>query len=145
MFKWIYHASRIIFGGWWLYSGLMHFIDKTWQPYGEYEAAIKFTTALVESGLFEWIKIIEVILGITILANRAMPLTIIALVPINIIIIYWNFVLDPGTVQIVFGWLSILFNAIIVWPWRRYFWPLFVWSGKEDYSMELGLPGSAKD
>lgn len=140
MFRYIYHASRIIFGGWWLYSGLMHFIDRDWQPLGQHQAAIDFTLALIVSGLFEWIKVIEVILGIAILLNRAMPLTIIALVPINIVICYWNFVLDPGVVEYVFGALSILFNAILAWPWRRYFWPLVLWKGRADYGPGIGWP-----
>jgi len=135
----LYHASRIIFGGWWLYSGLMHFIDPSWQPLGQHPAAIDFTMALIRSGLFEWIKAIEIVLGITMLMNRWMPATLVALIPINIVIIYWNFVLDPGVVEYVFGAFSILFNAILVWPWRRYFWPLFAWKGEADYSLDSGL------
>lgn len=135
MFKWVYHVSRVIFGGWWLYSGAMHFLDPSWQPLGQHQAAIDFTLALINSGLFAGIKVIEIILGITMLANRFMPATIIALVPINIVIIYWNFVLDPGVVEYVFGALSILFNAILAWPWRQYFWPLFAFEPKADYSL----------
>ena len=126
----LYHASRLIFGGWWLFSGLMHFLWPELQPLGNEKAAIDFTLALMSSGLFDWIKVLEVVLGITILINRAMPLTIIALVPINVVIVYWNFVLDEGVVEWTFGALSIVFNAILAWPWRAYFWPLFVWKGR---------------
>ncbi len=134
--KILYHASRIIFGGWWLYSGLMHFLVPSWQPYGQEPAAINFTMAMIDSGLFEWIKVIEVVLGVTMLANRFMPLTIVALTPINIVIVYWNFVLDEGTVEYTFGALSILFNIILAWPFRAYFWPLLLWKAKADYSLK---------
>jgi len=137
MFKWIYHASRVIFGGWWLYSGLMHFIDPAWQPMGQEQAAIDFTKALIASGLFEWIKAAEVVLGITMLANRAMPMTLVVLTPINIVILYWNFVLEVGTVEYVFGALSLIFNVLLAWPWRTYFWPLTVWRGRPDYGAAL--------
>lgn len=140
MFRWVYHASRVIFGGWWLYSGAMHFIDPAWQPLGQEQAAIDFTLALIASGLFEWIKVIEVILGLTMLANRLMPLTIVAMIPINVVILYWNFVLEVGTVEYVFGALTIVFNAILAWPWRQYFWRLFSWKGVPDYSLDPGLP-----
>ena len=123
----LYHASRLIFGGWWLFSGLMHFLWPELQPLGDEQAAIDFTLALMKSGLFDWIKVLEVVLGITMLLNRAMPLTIIALVPINVVIVYWNFVLDEGVVEWTFGALTIAFNAILAWPWRRYFQPLFIW------------------
>ena len=35
-------------------------------------------------------------LGVTMLLNRGMPLTLMALVPINVVIVYWNLVLDPA-------------------------------------------------
>ena len=140
MFKYIYHASRVIFGGWWLYSGSMHFIDASWQPLGQEQAAIDFTLALINSGLFEVVKVVEIILGITILANRFMPATIVAMIPINLVILWWNFVLEIGTVEYVFGVLTIIFNAILAWPWRTYFWQIFAYKGRPDYSMDLRLP-----
>ncbi|WP_202385472.1 hypothetical protein [Altericroceibacterium endophyticum] len=140
MGKAIYHSSRIIFGLWWLYSGLMHFLVPGWQPMGQEPAAIAFTQALIDSGLFEWIKIIEVILGVTMLMNRWMPLTLIALTPINIVIIYWNFVLDYGVIEWVFGGLSVLFNIVLMWAWRAYYWPLLVFRGDADYSLNPKVP-----
>jgi hypothetical protein len=135
----LYHSSRIIFGGWWLFSGLMHFFWPHLQPLGNEQAAIDFTLALMASGLFDWIKVLEILIGITMLLNRAMPLTILALIPVNIVIVYWNFALEEGLVEWTFGALSILFNAILIWPWRRYFWPLFVWNGKADFSFDPGI------
>jgi hypothetical protein len=135
----LYHSSRIIFGGWWLFSGLMHFFWPHLQPLGDEQAAMDFTLALMVSGLFDWIKVLEIVLGITILLNRAMPLTILALIPVNIVIIYWNFALDEGLVEWTFGALSILFNIILVWPWRRYFWQLLIWKGKADFSFDPGI------
>jgi hypothetical protein len=135
----LYHSSRIIFGGWWLFSGLMHFFWPHLQPLGNEQAAIDFTLALMASGLFDWIKVLEIVIGITMLLNRAMPLTILALIPVNIVIVYWNFALEEGLVEWTFGALSILFNAILIWPWRRYFWPLFVWNGKADFSFDPGI------
>jgi hypothetical protein len=82
-----------------------------------------------------------VVTGVTLLLNRAMPLTIIALAPINVVIVYWNVVLDRGLVDWVFTVLTIVFSAVIAWPWRGYFWPLFVWKGTADHSLDPHLPG----
>ncbi len=136
---WIYHLSRLVFGGWWLFSGLMHFFWPQLQPLGDEQTAIDFTLALMASGLFDVIKLLEILLGLLILANRAMPLAMLALIPINLVIVYWNFVLDEGLVEWTFGAMSILFNAILAWPWRRYFWPLFVWRGAADHSARPGI------
>lgn len=135
--KWAYHASRLVLGNWWLFSGLMHFLWPGLQPLGHEPASIAFTRALMASGLFTWVKVIEVVLGITMVLNRAMPLTVIALVPLNVVIVYWNVVLDNGVVEWTFAILSIAFNAILAWPWRRYFWPLVLWRGRPDYASGL--------
>lgn len=137
-----YHASRLIFGGWWLFSGLMHFVWPHLQPLGNEQPAIDFTLALMASGLFDWIKVIEVLLGITLLANRFMPLTVIALVPINIVIVYWNFVLDEGIVEWTFGLATIVFNAVLAWPWRHKFAPLLSWNDRPDYGLNWPMPGA---
>ena len=89
----------------------------------------------MDSGLFDWIKVVEILVGLTFLTNRAMPLAIIAMIPINMVIVYWNFILDTGLVEWTFGALSIIFNVVLVWPWRRYFGQLFVWRGRADYSI----------
>jgi hypothetical protein len=136
--KWTYHVSRLIFGGWWLFSGLMHFLWPHLQPLGDEPAAIDFTLALMASGLFDWIKALEIVLGVAMLFNRAMPLTIIALAPLNVVIVYWNFVLDTGWTEWIFGALSIVFNLILAWPWRHYFLPLLVWQGTADYAIRPG-------
>jgi len=83
------------------------------------------------------VKIAEIVLGLLILANRAMPLAVIAVAPINFVILYWNIVLDEGVVEYTFSALTVLFNLVLAWAWRGYFWPLFVWRGQPDYSAHL--------
>jgi len=133
--KWLYHISRMIFGGWWLYSGTMPFIDPTWQPLGATEASQQFSIAMIDSGMMVAVKIAEILLGLAILANRFMPFAAVAVVPINFVILWWNFVLDQHSVSYVFGVLTIFFNAVIVWPWRKYYWRLFEFKGTPDYSL----------
>lgn len=131
--KYVFHAIRLMLGVGWLCSGLMHFFAPFLQPMGHTPAAHNFTIALMQSGLFEWIKAIEIAIGAALIANRAMPLAILALVPINLVIVYWNLELEGGWV----GWTGGLLTAIptiaVVWPWRGYFWPLFIFRGQADY------------
>jgi hypothetical protein len=134
--KTAYHACRLLLGGWFLFSGLWHFFWPWLQPMGNQPAAIAFTKAMLASGLFDWVKAIEVATGITMLLNRAMPLTIIAIVPLNIVIVYWNFVLDSGTIEWSFGAFTIIANAVLAWPWRLHFWQLFIWRGAADFSVD---------
>ncbi len=134
--KWLYHISRVIFGGWWVYSGTMPFIDPAWQPLGQEQAAIDFSLAMIDSGLMTWVKVAEIALGLLILANRAMPFAVVAVAPINFVIVYWNFVLDEGVIEYVFGALTIAFNVVMAWPWRHYLYPLLTLNGAPDYSLK---------
>jgi len=135
-----YHVFRVLLGGWFLFSGLWHFLWPWLQPMGNTPAAIAFTRAMLASGLFDWVKAIEVVTGVLMLLNRAMPLTILAIVPLNIVIVYWNFVLDRGVIEWTFGLFTILANAALAWPWRQLFWQLFVWRGRPDFSLTPNLP-----
>lgn len=134
--KWLYHISRVVFGGWWVYSGAMPFIDPSWQPLGQEQAAIDFSLAMIDSGLMTWVKVAEIVLGLLILANRAMPFAVVAITPINFVIVYWNFVLDEGVIEYVFGALTIVFNVVMAWPWRHYLYPLLTLNGTSDYSLK---------
>lgn len=142
--KALYHISRIIYGGWYLFSGIEYFLPYNLQPLGNTPLGQEFTLALIHSGLFTWIKILEIAIAVAVLADRMMPLTAAASVPLTIVIAYWNFVLEWGVVEVVFGALTILFNAVLLWPYRAYYWPtLLTWRGERDFGCRLIPDGGA--
>jgi uncharacterized membrane protein YphA (DoxX/SURF4 family) len=123
----VFTVARLIFGGWFLFSGVEYFTPFDLQPLGNTPLAQEFTLALIHSGLFAWIKVMEVAAAIVILANRAVLPAALACVPLNIVIGYWNFVLDPGVVEYAFGIVTLLLNAILLWPWRQELLGLLRW------------------
>jgi uncharacterized membrane protein len=139
-----YHLSRVLLGSWFLFSGAWHFFWPWLQPMGSTPEAVAFTKALMASGLFDWVKAIELVTGITMLLNRVIPITVVAIVPLNIVIVYWNLVLDHGVIEYIFAALTVIFNALVAWPWRRNFWPLFVFKGRPDYTLAPGWEDQAR-
>lgn len=136
--KFLYHFSRIIYGGWYLFSGIEYFLPYNLQPLGNTALGQEFTLALIHSGLFTWIKIAEIVIALAVLADRMMPLAAAASVPLTIVIWYWNFVLEWGVVEVVFGTLTVVFNLVLLWPYRAYYWPtLLAWKGKRDFGLRL--------
>lgn len=123
---WPYHFVRVFTALWFLYAGLNYFLYPDNQRLGLVPASHDFTVALIDSGLFAWVKAIEVVLGVTLLLHRFMPLTVLALVPINFVVVYYNWVLEPHTGTYIAGALTFAFTALLVWSWRAYFWPLLV-------------------
>lgn len=122
-----YTLVRIVFGLWFLFSGVEYFTPFELQPLGNTPLAREFTLALIHSGLFAIIKLMEIVIGALVLANRGMLPALLACVPLTAVIGYWNFVLDPGVVEYVFGVVTIASNAILLWPYRCHLSPLLRW------------------
>ncbi|WP_395397317.1 hypothetical protein WBP07_32085 [Novosphingobium sp. BL-8A] len=133
-----YHVSRWVFGLWYLFSGVEFFTPFNLQPLGNTPLGQEFTLALIHSGLFAWIKVMEIVIALLVLADRMMPLIAAAAVPLTVVIAYWNFALEWGAVEAVFGMLTILFNAALLWPYRAYYIPaITAWQGEKDFGTDL--------
>ncbi len=49
-----------------------------------------------------------------------------------------NFALEWGVVEVIFGLLTIFFNAVMLWPYRAYYLPILTtWKGETDFSATL--------
>lgn len=122
-----YTIVRVIFGLWFTYAGIEYFIPGV-QPFGTTAIAQQFTHALVDSGLMLIVKIMELIGGVLILLNRAVLPSALAMLPLSVVIAFWNIVLDPvPPVGYAFGVVTPLFNLILIWPYRARLIPLLAW------------------
>jgi uncharacterized membrane protein YphA (DoxX/SURF4 family) len=122
-----YTIVRVIFGLWFTYAGIEYFIPGL-QPFGTTAIAQQFTHALVDSGLMLIVKIMELIGGLLILFNHAVLPSALAMLPLSVVIAFWNIVLDPvPPVGYAFGVVTPLFNLILIWPYRARLTPLMVW------------------
>jgi hypothetical protein len=124
----VYTIARLVFGAWFLFSGLEYFLPGLGlQPLGKTALAQEFTLAMIHSGLFVWIKLIEIIIGLLALINRGILPAALACAPLTVVIAYWNFVLDPGVIEYSFGLLTTVCNTILIWPHRERLLPLLLW------------------
>jgi hypothetical protein len=134
--KGFYHFVRLFTALWFLYAGLNFFLYPDDQRLGLVPASHDFTVALISSGLFTWVKAIEVVLAITLLMHRFMPVTILGLIPINFVVVYYNWVLEPARGTFIAGGLTLVFTAYLAWSWRAYFWPLLTFRGAPQHSLK---------
>lgn len=147
--RWLYHGVRLFTAAWFIGAGLSFFMYPDNQRLGLVPASHDFTVALIASGIFTWVKAIEVVLGITLLMNRFMPLTVIALVPINFVVVYYNWVLEPHRGTYIAGGLTLFCTVWLVWSWRAHFWPLLAYKGAPHHDFkphftQLRLDGETK-
>lgn len=113
--KYLIIAGRMIFGGWFVYAGFNHWFHFTPQPYGQNPLSIELTTALIESGVFDLVKAVEVITGALVLIGAFVPLALVAALPVSVIVAYFNLVLEfNGVVNYVAGTLVLGINLLLM-------------------------------
>ena len=78
------YCMQFFFGGWFFVHGLNHWFHFFPQPPGSSPAGAGLITALIESGMFDLIKGMEVLTGAMLLANRFVPLAIVLAFPVGI-------------------------------------------------------------
>lgn len=122
-------AGRMIFGGWFVYAGLNHWFHFTPQPYGQNPVSIEFTTALIESGLFDLVKAVEAITGLLVLIGVFTPLALLVALPVSVVVAYFNLVMEHnGVVNYVAGTLVLGINLLLMLGYLDRYRPLLRWS-----------------
>jgi len=124
--RYIVHAVRIVFGLHFLLNGLnffIHFFDVT-PPHSP--AALDLMRSLVQSGMFDIVKTVEVITGIAILANLYVPLALVVAFPVALGVAYVDVVLIGTWFG---GWVlglgTVGLNAALLLAYLPYYRPLF--------------------
>jgi putative oxidoreductase len=120
-------VARIILGLIFFVFGLnffFHFIPNSSQPEGK---AAAFLGGLFQSGyVFPLIKVIEVISGALLLANRYVQLILVVLMPISINILLFHSILEPGGMPVTISLLIIISQLYLAWSYRDYYKQLFI-------------------
>ncbi|WP_156681203.1 hypothetical protein [Sphingomonas profundi] len=120
--------SHYLWGGWWIISGLFHFI--TGPIIGTSPLAVQLIMALLHTGMYELIKAIEAIGGLAVLTRRWAPLLLAINVPITFVVVYWDTVLqDPGhPIGLAVAVLTLGSTGFLLRNYREYLRPLLTWA-----------------
>jgi uncharacterized membrane protein YphA (DoxX/SURF4 family) len=115
-------VARLQLGGWMIVNGLNHWLPIFPQPMGSAPRAQHLLVGLIESGLFGLVKIVEVIGGVLLIFNLYVPLALVILLPISVIVYYFNAVLQLRWSQILYmGTLCLYLNVILMFAYLRYY------------------------
>lgn len=81
-----------------------------------------FLAALVSSELITLVKIVELVTGLALLANRLVPLALAVLAPIVVGIVFVHVDLAPAGMPLALGVLAL--ELVLAWSYRRAFAPM---------------------
>lgn len=94
---------RILFGAYYLANGLNFFFNFVPLAPPQNEVANVLMSGFIRSGMFELVKIIEVVTGVLLIANLYVPLALICSFPLTVIIAYIDvFILGWE----LYGWIN---------------------------------------
>jgi putative oxidoreductase len=84
--------------------------------------ALAFLGAIVGSGLLTFLKVIELVAGLALIAGLAVPLMLALLAPIIVGILFVHLVLLPGGLPLALGVLAL--ELVVAYGYRRAFAPM---------------------
>ena len=123
--KYVVYLAQLIFGLFFVVSGVNFFLPYMTLPVGVTEIAYQFGVVMRESGLMNVVKIIEIVAGLGILFNRYVPLCLMACIPLSVVIFYWN-IIDQNAFGIFMGTMVLFLNSFLMLAYFKYYKPMLV-------------------
>ncbi len=104
---------RLVFGAWLVPAGLNHFFQIFPQPMGNQPLSQALIAALIDSGLFDLVKAVELAAGLCLLLGFHVPLALVALMPVSFCVWYWDVPLQGwDSVSAYYGWAVLGCNLL---------------------------------
>jgi len=124
---------RLAFGSHALISGLNYFVPLFALGAGPDPSPIAaFQDEMTRVGLYGFIKVIEVVVGVLLLSNRLVAFAAVIEMPITVAISYLCIFVDGRPAIAFSGAREIFFNGVLLIAYSRYFLPLLDW--RAEYS-----------
>jgi uncharacterized membrane protein YphA (DoxX/SURF4 family) len=117
---------RLIFAAWMIPAGINHFSRLYPQPMGNQPLSAEVITALIDSGLFDLVKAVELAAGLCLLFGFRVPLALLVLLPVSFNVWYWDTALQGWwSVSAIYGWAILSCNVLLCLAYFESYRPLF--------------------
>ena len=117
---------RLVFAAWMIPAGLNHFVTLFPQPMGSKPLSHELIVALLDSHLFDLVKAVELIAGISVLTGLFTPLGLIVCMPVSFCVFYWDTPLEGwGSRASIFGEAALLSNVLLCLAYSRSYRTMF--------------------
>jgi len=117
---------RLVFAAWMIPAGLNHFVYLFPQPMGTQPSSHELIVALLDSHLFDLVKAVELIAGVSVLLGFYTPLGLILCMPVSFCVFYWDTPLEGwGSRASLFGEAALLSNVLLCLAHIKYYRSMF--------------------
>jgi uncharacterized membrane protein YphA (DoxX/SURF4 family) len=122
---------RLVFAAWMIPAGLNHFVPLFPQPMGTKPLSHELIVALLDSHLFDIVKAVELIAGISVLTGFYTPLGLILCMPVSFCVFYWDTPLEGwGSRASLFGEAALISNVLLCLAYIRSYRSMFALRSK---------------
>jgi uncharacterized membrane protein YphA (DoxX/SURF4 family) len=135
---------RLLFAAWMIPAGVNHFIPLFPQPMGSKPLSHELIVALLDSHLFDLVKAVELLAGISVLTGFFTPLALIVCMPVSFCVFYWDTPLEGwGSRAAIFGSAVLICNVILCLSYMRTYRSMFALRSVPRTIRATDLPGTA--
>lgn len=130
---------RLIYAAWMIPAGLNHFIRLYPQPTGNMPLSTGVFLALIDSGLFTFVKATELIAGFAVLLGFRLPLLLIMVLPVSFTVWYWDTELQGWwTGSAIYGWSVLTCNVLLCLAYWDSYRSMFVRHATPQWPWDKG-------
>ncbi|MCB5203769.1 hypothetical protein LH464_14950 [Neorhizobium sp. T786] len=132
--------GRLYIGGWMLVSGASYWLTQAGlpaifpQPVGNTPLSSQMLITMIEVGLFDIVKTLEIVCGLMLIFNRFVPLGLLIAMPISAIVWYNAIILNGRTDRLFnptyMGVMCFYISVALMLAYLRFYAPLLTWKAK---------------
>jgi uncharacterized membrane protein YphA (DoxX/SURF4 family) len=117
---------RLLFAAWMIPAGVNHFIRLFPQPMGRQPLSQELIAALIDSNLFDLVKMVELVAGVMVLSNAWTPLGALICMPVSFSVFWWDAPLEGfGSRAALFGYGALGCNILLCLAYVRNYKNMF--------------------
>jgi hypothetical protein len=117
---------RLLFAAWMIPAGVNHFIRLFPQPMGNQPLSQELIRALIDSNLFDLVKLVELVAGVMVLSNAWSPLGALICMPVSFSVFWWDAPLEGfGSRAALFGYGTLGCNILLCLAFVRNYKSMF--------------------
>ncbi|AXV17525.1 DoxX family protein (plasmid) [Neorhizobium sp. SOG26] len=132
--------GRLYLGGWMLTSGTSYWLTQAGlptifpQPVGNTPLSSQMLVTMIEVGLFDIVKTLEIVCGLMLIFNRFVPLGLVIAMPISAVV-WYNAIVLNGRYDRLFsptymGVMCFYLSIVLMLAYLRFYAPLLTWKAK---------------
>ena len=112
--KYTVWVVRLVFAAWMIPAGINHFIPLFPQPMGSRPLSHELIVALLDSHLFDLVKLVELLAGLSVLTGLYTPLALLVCMPVSFCVFFWDTPLEGWTSRAAIFGCSVLFCNVVL-------------------------------